>query len=202
MNEFIIEPGHVDVQWVVNLASDDLSGATDVKAAEDYYRQGILAITVTASVDKEDHWFKILDGDSVMLGPVPITYGVPFNKKFDRPLYSSTGNALRVQTDSAFTICCMVDGHTDVEPDKATEPNPEDEATDISKTATLSWVSTPQIVQHSIYINGELEASQELDSYSASLDYSTTYTWRIDSSDGSTVVTGDTWTFTTEEPPE
>lgn len=129
--------------------------------------------------------------------------GVPWTKSFQRPIFGTKGNALRLITKSDFPICCVIEGYTDVEPNKAITPSPADEATDVSISPTLSWTSTPQIVTHRVFVNTALQSSQSESSYTLSdLDYSTGYTWRVDSSDGSTWVTGDTWTFTTEASPE
>ena len=52
-------------------------------------------------------------------------------------------------------------------------------------------------VESALVSTGTLETSYTL----ATLNYSTTYTWRIDGTDGSCTTTGPTWSFTTMDDP-
>jgi len=48
MNEFIIEPGEVTVQWVVNV-SGDMGTPVEIKPVDDHKRHGIMSINVTTN---------------------------------------------------------------------------------------------------------------------------------------------------------
>ncbi len=96
-------------------------------------------------------------------------------------------------------------------PPKATEPFPEDNATDVDQNVELSWTPGYGAVSHDVYIstvqsevenrsippvNVEVEKYKPLD-----LDWETEYFWRIvERFDGGGEAMGDIWSFTTGTP--
>lgn len=89
--------------------------------------------------------------------------------------------------------------------EKATTPSPEDGSLDVTVDPTLSWVHSGD-VSFDVYFGTEsndlplLEGGLSEMSYAASgLDSSTTYYWRVDVRSGDLGVSGDVWSFTTEE---
>jgi len=195
MNEFIIEPGEVTVQWVVNV-SGDMGTPVEIKPVDDHKRHGIMSINVTTN--KVKNWFSILDGSEVMLGPVYLDNG--FSKIFDRPIYNTPGNSLSIKTAADFLTSCVVEGVSGVIPPKATNPVPADIATNVSIDVELDWTSDPITTIHSVYMG---TSGDSMSVYIPStLEYNTTYYWRVDDSVGDYIATGDTWTFTTESETE
>ncbi len=91
-------------------------------------------------------------------------------------------------------------------PGKATNPDPPDGATDVSINADLSWTAGENTMSHDVYFGtdstpdiGEYQGNQTSTTYDlGTLEYSTTYYWRIDEINSYGTTTGDVWSFTTE----
>ena len=91
-------------------------------------------------------------------------------------------------------------------PGKATNPNPPDEATDVSINADLSWTAGENTMSHDVYFGtdstpdiGEYQGNQQATTYELdTLEYRTVYYWRIDEINAYGTTTGDLWSFTTE----
>ncbi|MEA1972662.1 MAG: SUMF1/EgtB/PvdO family nonheme iron enzyme [Candidatus Cloacimonadota bacterium] len=93
-------------------------------------------------------------------------------------------------------------------PTQLYNPTPEDNATDVSLTPTLSWeCSDPDgdDLTYDVYwgtsSNPQLmsEDQTELSFNPDNLDYETTYYWKVVADDGEYQVESDLWSFTTEE---
>ena len=98
--------------------------------------------------------------------------------------------------------------------ERAAEPIPEDEATDVPRDVVLNWMPgeyAPPINGHKVYFGESFNdvndatggITQDANSYTLSqrLDFGTTYYWRIDEVNAppdSTIFKGDVWSFTTE----
>ena len=96
-------------------------------------------------------------------------------------------------------------------PVKAVSPSPANGTTEQSIEANLSWVDGGGAETFDVYFgtapspgSGEFKGNQSGTSFDpGTLDYDTTYFWRIDSTNSDGTTTGDVWSFTTEkEPPE
>jgi len=99
-------------------------------------------------------------------------------------------------------------------PGKATQPNPPDGATDVTRDVVLSWTPGEFAAQtngHKVYFSesfndvndgiGGITQSSSVYTVPQRLDFSTTYYWRVDEVDGPpdfTVHKGNIWRFTTE----
>ncbi len=94
------------------------------------------------------------------------------------------------------------------QPGKATNPSPSDTASDITLDETFSWDASADYVAdtYEIYFReqgddwelvGVAQAGVAYDLSFGSLDYNTTYEWRIDATNSFGTVTGDTWSFDT-----
>ena len=93
-------------------------------------------------------------------------------------------------------------------PPEAWSPDPADGATEVSKTATLSWLAGATAASHDVYFGADSAAvsdgtafiaNQAETSYSpAGLEKGITYYWRVDEveADGTTKHTGAVWSFT------
>ena len=184
------------VKWCIQLVSNEASTARIIRAAEPNRRHWIEKIIITSSGDQE--WIKIMDGDSDFIGPISGKEGLVWPYEFHRNIHGVVNSDLKVMTETDFPVHVIIEGHTDVFLEKAFNPTPADNATGFSVNGILEWDSSPQTSSHNVYINDVLVSTQSEDYYSPSLGESTTYTWRIDDSDGDNTVTGDTWTFTTE----
>ncbi|NIP27218.1 MAG: hypothetical protein GWN61_14975 [candidate division Zixibacteria bacterium] len=85
---------------------------------------------------------------------------------------------------------------------KASEPNPPDGSIGVSLIPYLTWTPGHNAVSHDVYF-GTANPPPFIGNQTAAtfvpgtMDYETTYYWRIDEVSGSTVTTGDIWNFTT-----
>jgi hypothetical protein len=86
---------------------------------------------------------------------------------------------------------------------QATDPTPANGATDIPLTGnTAMWTNGSGATEIEVFFNGtSVYTGAPITSLSLAgvepLDYSTTYTWRVDGSDGTCTTFGQTWSFTT-----
>ncbi|MHC4593376.1 MAG: LamG domain-containing protein [Planctomycetota bacterium] len=101
-----------------------------------------------------------------------------------------------------------------VPPGAASDPSPEDEATDVPRDVVLSWTPgefAPSVNGHKVYLGENFNdvndgiggIAQDANSYAPPqrLDFGTTYYWRIDEVNGApdyAVHEGSVWSFTTE----
>jgi len=94
---------------------------------------------------------------------------------------------------------------------QATTPSPADSATNQSVDATTSWVDGGNTLTYNVYFGTDetpdetelVSENQSGTTYDPStLDYNTTYYWRIDSVNiASDITTGTIWSFTTSDYP-
>lgn len=94
-------------------------------------------------------------------------------------------------------------------PDKyaqATNPNPPDGATDVDLQADLSWTPAPEAASHDVYF-GTVSPPPFAGNQTAAIfdpgtmDYETTYYWRIDEVNKWGITAGQIWSFTTVKIP-
>jgi len=90
-------------------------------------------------------------------------------------------------------------------PEKAENPYPANESSNVSLSPKLTWTAGVGTISHNIYVGTadslEFLGNQFGRSYQLSnLDSSTVYYWRIDEVNEAGTTTGDVWTFTTLEP--
>jgi hypothetical protein len=88
----------------------------------------------------------------------------------------------------------------------ATNPNPANGATNVSVgLSTLSWTNDPGATASvEVFFNGvSVYNGAPVTSISVpvTLDYATTYTWKVNGSDGNCTEPGENWSFTTEQDP-
>ncbi|MHC4657497.1 MAG: LamG-like jellyroll fold domain-containing protein, partial [Planctomycetota bacterium] len=94
-------------------------------------------------------------------------------------------------------------------PGKAYNPSPSNLATDININHNLSWTANFYTTSHDVYFGtnptpgaGEFEGNQTSTTFEpGTLDYETTYYWRIDGVGPGGITTGIVWNFTTEALP-
>jgi hypothetical protein len=94
-------------------------------------------------------------------------------------------------------------------PVQAFEPDPAVAASDVSVETSLNWRPGREATSHTLYIDedrtaveGGLASSDTVDKHSytsATLDFATTYYWRVDEVGDAGTYAGDVWSFTTEE---
>ncbi len=93
-------------------------------------------------------------------------------------------------------------------PSAPTNPSPSDGATDQSIDVGLSWSNGGGATSYEVYFgtdptpdSGEYKGSQTGTSYNpGTLNYDTTYYWRINALNSSGTTTGEVWSFTTSGP--
>ena len=87
----------------------------------------------------------------------------------------------------------------------ATNPNPANGATNVSLSlANLTWTNDPAATTVEVFFNGVsvyLGAAVSSIPVPVTLNYATTYTWKVNGSDGICWEPGDTWSFTTMQDP-
>jgi len=88
-------------------------------------------------------------------------------------------------------------------PGQASNPSPADSATDVSIGADLSWTAGSDATSHDVYFGttspGDFQGNQTQTTFEpGTLDYDTTYYWRIDEINAVGTTTGNVWSFTTE----
>ncbi len=94
-------------------------------------------------------------------------------------------------------------------PVQAFEPQPADGATGVSVETDLAWHPGREAASNTVFIGDDSDAvadgsvsgkTTENDAYTpASLEFATTYFWKVDAAGDTGVYAGDVWTFTTEE---
>jgi len=201
MTELNLTPGRRETDWIINVASSDASGGIDLKSAIPDYRYGIKTLDITPN--EGNKWFKIMDGENVLVGPVGMPQNVTYHLDLKSPVYGTAGNALILKTESAYWIHLIVQGTTGPPiPSKPTNPSPANEETGVLTSATLTWESVYESVNYKVYF-GTSESGMTMVSdqseleYDPSLSVNTTYYWRIDEYLDGNTATGDVWTFTT-----
>jgi len=94
-------------------------------------------------------------------------------------------------------------------PFKAHQPNPSNNSVDVALNTQLSWSDGGGATSYDVYFgtdpspdSGEDKGNQTGTTYSpGTLDFDTTYYWRIDSKNDCGTTEGDVWSFTTEAEP-
>ncbi len=90
-------------------------------------------------------------------------------------------------------------------PVQAREPQPADAATNVAVEASLNWRPGREATSHEVYFgvdNTALPLAGTVSEHSyapASMDFGTTYFWKINELGGSGPYEGDVWSFTTQE---
>ena len=93
------------------------------------------------------------------------------------------------------------------QPGQASNPEPEDDATYVSKTADLSWTAGDEATSYDVYFGtttgpGTDQGNQTSAAFDpGTMAGSTSYYWRIDSVNDWGKTAGKVWSFTTEMPP-
>ncbi|MGB2808012.1 MAG: right-handed parallel beta-helix repeat-containing protein, partial [Sedimentisphaerales bacterium] len=85
---------------------------------------------------------------------------------------------------------------------RASNPNPADGATGVSRTAYLSWTAGPDATSHDVYFGttspGMFQSNQTATTFDpGTMAYSTVYYWRIDEVGAYGTITGTIWSFRT-----
>ena len=90
---------------------------------------------------------------------------------------------------------------------KVTNPMPADQATDVDTLEDLSWSTALGATSYVVYFgtnpspgDAERKVEQPGTTFDVSLEYGTTYYWRVDSKSSGGERTGDVWSFTTGQP--
>lgn len=115
--------GELENDWVINVSITDASTAVVLRAAEADKRHGIRKIIITG-LTSGTQWVKVLDDSNILLGPVVIASGVPWPFDFEDPIYGTLNTALKIQTQSAFKIHCIIKGVSDDMPISSPSPSP------------------------------------------------------------------------------
>ena len=86
-------------------------------------------------------------------------------------------------------------------PPKASAPQPEDGATNVGILKDLSWTAAPGATSYIVYFgtapSPKLRGEQNDSTFDATLEYGTTYYWRVDTKNDGGTTDGDVWSFTT-----
>lgn len=123
VTELSIVKGRLKSDWVINVSTTDASTAEEMRAAEADLRHGIREIIVTG-LSAGTQWFKILNDGDILIGPIILASGIPWFMKFESPIYGTLNTALKLQTQSAFKIHCIIKGVSDDMPISSPSPSP------------------------------------------------------------------------------
>ncbi len=118
---------------------------------------------------------------------------------------------VRLADGTIFLGTDIISVKSKVKPDRyvqATEPDPPDGATGVNTTADLSWTPAPEATSRDVYFGTSNpppfignQTSTIFDP--GTMDYETTYYWRIDEINKWGTTTGQIWSFTTfRKPPQ
>ena len=91
-------------------------------------------------------------------------------------------------------------------PGQASSPSPAPDAGDVGVESDLNWAAGSGATSHDVYFGDTIplnpQGNQAATSFDpGSLNYETTYYWRIDEVNGDGTTPGNTWSFTTEAEP-
>ncbi|MBP7052906.1 MAG: discoidin domain-containing protein [Phycisphaerae bacterium] len=93
-------------------------------------------------------------------------------------------------------------------PVQAFHPDPADGATAVSVEPTMNWRPGREATSHTVYIGADSNAVAEglvsgetvtEHTYTPTLNYATTYYWKVDETGDAGTYAGEVWSFTTEE---
>jgi hypothetical protein len=93
---------------VYNITVTDASEGIDILAADPEYRYGIRSIDMCGQFAGTE-WFKIFNGEDILIGPRILATGIPWVRRFDDLIYCNKGNALRLQTKSAVNLNLIIE---------------------------------------------------------------------------------------------
>jgi hypothetical protein len=160
-----------------------------------------------------DNW--TLHGDTEDSGTIDLVAGRSYNIVMEY-FENTSGATARLGWQSPHTAKQIIPTYLLWPPVKARDPNPLNGAVDVKQTKILKWSAGEHAVSHQVYFGTDPEAllnantgspeykgSAELGSESydpGSLEWNTTYYWRIDEvndSDPNSPWTGNVWSFTT-----
>jgi len=122
VTELSTTKGKLEKDWILNVSTTDASTAEVIRVAETDLRHGIRKIIVTG-LFAGTQWFKILDDGNVLIGPVILATGVPWSFDFEDIIYGTLNTALKLQTQSAFKIHCIIKGVSDYMPISSPSPS-------------------------------------------------------------------------------
>ncbi|MGA2092467.1 MAG: metallophosphoesterase, partial [Sedimentisphaerales bacterium] len=110
--------------------------------------------------------------------------------------YASPSNQTAWSTAQSATTSAMSP------PGAATSPGPGTGATGVSVTTDLSWTAGPNATSHDVYFGttspGTFQGNRTTTTFdTGTMDYNTTYYWRIDEKNAGGTTTGTVWNFTT-----
>lgn len=184
------------IRWTLNVTSDDLSAGKIIKEAEPEKRHWIESLTITY-LSGGTEWIRFLNGANPLIGPIVTASGVPWSKNFHQTICTDVNVDLIVKTKSAVGVHILIEGYTDAYPNFAYNPVPSNGATGVSTSQVLSWSVAPYVDSNDVYFNDTYVGNQVETTYEPELVSGTGYTWRIDVVVDGSVITGNTWTFTT-----
>ena len=101
-------PNESEHREIYNISITDASTAVDLLSAISNSRYGIKSIDVCGQFAGTE-WFKIFDGEDILIGPRILNSGIPWSHKFEETVYGTLGNALKFQTESAFNLSLVME---------------------------------------------------------------------------------------------
>lgn len=101
-------PNESEYREIYNITITDASTAIELLSANSDRRYGIKSIDVCGQFAGTE-WFKVLDGDNILIGPRILNSGIPWPLRFEETVYGTRGNALKFQTKSAFNVSLVME---------------------------------------------------------------------------------------------
>jgi regulation of enolase protein 1 (concanavalin A-like superfamily) len=125
-------------------------------------------------------------------GSIPVELGKTYYWRIDE--VEADGVTVHTGAAWSFTISAKL----------TSNPAPSNDARLVAPDVTLSWTAGSGAISHNVYFGTDSdnlplasEAQTETTYQKESLDYNTTYYWRVDEFDGTDIYTGDLWSFKT-----
>jgi len=173
-------------------------GQSDIAAAEDTH--------VANSTDNEYKTWSVTNMVQDWVTTPANNYGMLVNSDDVASVDSCRLFASTEVVDSS-TRPKLIVTYTTVSPlGQASNPNPANSATDVSVDADLSWTEGSGSDSSDVYFGttspGTFQGNQTATTFEpGTLDYDTTFYWRIDEVNAGGTTTGTVWSFTTEAEP-
>jgi len=123
ITELSIAKGELGNDWTINVSTADASTAETMIDAVADLRHGIKKIIVTG-LSAGTQWFKILNDGEILIRAIVLANGVPLSFDFGDPIYGTLNTALKLQTQSAFKVHCIIKGVSDDMPISSPSSSP------------------------------------------------------------------------------
>lgn len=152
------------------------------------------------------------DGDNQPTSPTALLSGTSYDPEGDldpTTLYLWQVVAVNASGSTPGPVWSFTTGQN-IAPAQVVGPTPADNATGVLPTTSFSWSPAARAAEYELFLWKTSESAPETPTAvlstpgytpTASLEGETSYSWRVDSTNGAGTTTGTVWQFSTGEPP-